>query len=113
MEGNIQLQKKRQDETNERKNGVEAYMYSLRNQLSDALAPFVTEQEQATVSDKLNQTEVSTLRSPSPACPDISESSHIHKTALSSHIVWSNSLAGPALGCLQFFMLPYLHAVHC
>ncbi len=58
MEGNIELQKKRQDETNERKNAVEAYVYGLRNQLSDALAPFVTEQEQATVSDKLNQTEV-------------------------------------------------------
>ncbi|EIE18231.1 heat shock protein 70E [Coccomyxa subellipsoidea C-169] len=57
MEGNIELQKKRQDETNERKNAVEAYVYGLRNQLSDALAPFVTEQEQATVSDKLNQTE--------------------------------------------------------
>jgi heat shock protein 4 len=58
MEGNIELQKKRQDETNERKNAVEAYVYGLRNQLSDALAQFVTEQEQATVSDKLNQTEV-------------------------------------------------------
>lgn len=61
VEGNIELQKKRQDETNERKNAVEAYVYGLRNQLSDQLAPFVTEQEQATVSDKLNQTEVCTV----------------------------------------------------
>lgn len=60
VEGNIELQKKRQDETNERKNAVEAYVYGLRNQLSDQLAPFVTEQEQSTVSDKLNQTEVRT-----------------------------------------------------
>ena len=62
VEGNIELQKKRQDETNERKNAVEAYVYGLRNQLSDQLATFVTEQEQATVSDKLNQTEVCTVQ---------------------------------------------------
>lgn len=57
-EGNLELQKKRQDEANERKNAVEAYVYSLRNHLSDKLAQFVTESEQASVSEKLNQTEV-------------------------------------------------------
>jgi hypothetical protein len=57
-EGNIALQKKRQDETNERKNAVEAYVYTLRNHLSDKLAQFVTESEQASISEKLNETEV-------------------------------------------------------
>ena len=58
QEGNIELQKKRQDETNERKNAVEAYVYMLRNQLSDALSGFVTEQEQSSISGKLTDTEV-------------------------------------------------------
>ncbi len=57
-EGNIELQKKRQDETNERKNAVEAYVYMLRNQLSDALSQYVTEQEQSSISSKLTDTEV-------------------------------------------------------
>lgn len=57
-EGNLELQKKRQDEANERKNAVEAYVYMLRNHLSDKLAQFVTESEQTSVSEKLNQTEV-------------------------------------------------------
>lgn len=74
VEGNIELQKKRQDETNERKNAVEAYVYGLRNQLSDQLAPFVTEQEQATVSDKLNQTEVCTVHM--LMCPKTHRSPH-------------------------------------
>ena len=60
QEGNIELQKKRQDETNERKNAVEAYVYMLRNQLSDALSGFVTEQEQSSISSKLTDTEVTT-----------------------------------------------------
>lgn len=58
-EGNIELQKKRQDETNERKNAVEAYVYMLRSQLSDALASYVSESEQASISSKLTDTEVS------------------------------------------------------
>ena len=57
-EGNLELQKKRQDETNERKNAVEAYVYMLRNQLSDALSQYVTEQEQSSISSKLTDTEV-------------------------------------------------------
>ena len=61
QEGNIELQKKRQDETNERKNAVEAYVYMLRNQLSDALSGFVTEQEQSSISGKLTDTEVRTV----------------------------------------------------
>ena len=60
QEGNIELQKKRQDETNERKNAVEAYVYMLRNQLSDALSGFVTEQEQSSISSTRTDTEVTT-----------------------------------------------------
>ena len=60
-EGNLELQKKRQDETNERKNAVEAYVYMLRNQLSDALSQYVTEQEQSSISSKLTDTEVVVL----------------------------------------------------
>ena len=61
QEGNIELQKKRQDETNERKNAVEAYVYMLRNQLSDALSQYVTEQEQSSISNRLTETEVRTI----------------------------------------------------
>lgn len=32
-----------QEETNERKNALEAYVYDLRNKLYDTLAPFVRE----------------------------------------------------------------------
>lgn len=63
LEGNIELQKKRQDETNERKNAVEAYVYNLRNQLADALSQYVTEAEQASISSKLTETEVRRLGS--------------------------------------------------
>ena len=63
LEGNIELQKKRQDETNERKNAVEAYVYNLRNQLADALSQYVTEAEQASISSKLTETEVRHLGS--------------------------------------------------
>lgn len=61
QEGNIELQKKRQDETNERKNAVEAYVYMLRSQLSDALSQYVTEQEQSSISNRLTETEVRTI----------------------------------------------------
>ena len=54
----MELQKRRQEETNERKNAVEAYVYSLRGKLADSLAPFATEAEAARINDKLNATEV-------------------------------------------------------
>ena len=54
----MELQKRRQEETNERKNAVEAYVYSLRGKLSDSLAPYATEAEAARVNDRLNATEV-------------------------------------------------------
>ena len=58
-EGNLELQKKRQDETNERKNAVEAYVYMLRSQLSDALASVRQRvRSRASISSKLTDTEV-------------------------------------------------------
>ena len=54
----MELQKRRQEETNERKNAVEAYVYSLRGKLADSLAPFATEAEATRVNEKLNATEV-------------------------------------------------------
>lgn len=45
----LALQAKVQEETNERKNALEAYVYSLRNKLYDVLAPYVTEGDKAKI----------------------------------------------------------------
>ncbi len=54
----MELQKRRQEETNERKNAVEAFVYSLRGKLADALAPFATQAEAARIGEALQATEV-------------------------------------------------------
>jgi heat shock protein 4 len=53
----MQLQDKVIEETKEKKNAVEAYVYSMRNKLYDRLEPYVTEAEKSTLSSKLQQTE--------------------------------------------------------
>ena len=57
-EGNMELQKRRQEETNEKKNAVEAFVYSLRGKLADSLAPFATEAEASRINEVLQATEV-------------------------------------------------------
>lgn len=68
-EGNMELQKRRQEETNERKNAVEAFVYSLRGKLADTLAPFATEAEAARIGEVLQATEVR-ARPPAAAAAD-------------------------------------------
>lgn len=46
-----------QEETNDAKNAVEAYIYSLRARLSDALAPFATEREAESIPAALTAAE--------------------------------------------------------
>ncbi|CAD7694806.1 unnamed protein product [Ostreobium quekettii] len=43
LEGKMAATDKLQEETNDRKNELEAYVYSLRNKLCDALAPYIQE----------------------------------------------------------------------
>lgn len=52
------LQDRVQEETNERKNALEAYIYSLRNKLADSLADYVTDAERADLSGRLEKAEV-------------------------------------------------------
>ena len=52
------LQDKVQEETSERKNALEAYIYKLRNSLANNLADYVTEAERADLSDRLEKAEV-------------------------------------------------------
>ena len=52
------LQDKIQEETSERKNALEAYIYSLRNKLCDRLAAYVTSEESSDLSQKLEAAEV-------------------------------------------------------
>ena len=54
------LQDKVQEETSERKNKLEAYIYSLRNKLSEALVEYVTDAEREDVSQRLEAAEVTT-----------------------------------------------------
>lgn len=56
------LQDKIQEETSERKNALEAYIYSLRNKLCDRLAEYVTSEEKADLNQKLEAAEV--IRNP-------------------------------------------------
>jgi hypothetical protein len=53
------LQDKVQEETSERKNKLEAYIYSLRNKLSESLVEYVTDAEREDVSQRLEAAEVS------------------------------------------------------
>lgn len=53
------LQDRVQEETSERKNALESYIYSLRNKLSDSLATYVTEAESENVRERLDKAEVS------------------------------------------------------
>lgn len=52
------LQDRVQEETSERKNALEAYIYSLRNKLADSLASYVTESEAETTRQRLDAAEV-------------------------------------------------------
>lgn len=52
------LQDKVQEETSERKNKLEAYIYSLRNKLSEQLVEYVTDAEREDVSQRLEAAEV-------------------------------------------------------
>lgn len=58
------LQDRVQEETSERKNALEAYIYSLRNKLADSLASYVTETEAETTRQKLDAAEVKILLPP-------------------------------------------------
>ena len=53
------LQDKKQQATSEAKNALEAYVYSLRNKLSDSLTDFATEADKTSISQMLEQMEVS------------------------------------------------------
>ena len=52
------LSDKQQQQTSEAKNAVEAYVYSLRGKLSDSLAEYATEEDKASISKTLTETEV-------------------------------------------------------
>ena len=52
------LQDKVQEETAERKNALEAYIYSLRNKLCDRLADYVTTTDKENINQKLEAAEV-------------------------------------------------------
>lgn len=56
------LQDKIQEETSERKNALETYIYSLRNKLCDRLADYVTADESSDLSQKLEAAEVLLLQ---------------------------------------------------
>lgn len=47
-----------QAETNDAKNALEAYIYSLRNSLHDSLAPYMREEPRAALLEQLEQLEV-------------------------------------------------------
>eukprot|EP00897_Mesotaenium_endlicherianum_P002927 jgi/Mesen1/2662/ME000167S01811 len=51
------LQDRVMEETKDRKNSVEAYVYEMRNKLHDKLASYVTEQERESLTAKLQETE--------------------------------------------------------
>lgn len=55
------LQDRVQEETNEVKNALEAYVYSLRGKLADAYADYSTEQERSNASQRLEKMEVGIL----------------------------------------------------
>jgi len=56
-EGRMQSSDKLQEDTNEAKNALEAYIYSLRGKLYEGLAPFVKEADREALSSKLSSME--------------------------------------------------------
>ena len=52
------LQDRVQEETNEKKNALEAYIYSLRGKLAEQLAPFASEAERTSLGELLDNLEV-------------------------------------------------------
>lgn len=52
------LQDRVQEQTNEAKNALEAYVYALRNKLYDQLSEFVTDDFKESTSKRLEQMEV-------------------------------------------------------
>ena len=52
------LQDRVQEETNEKKNALEAYIYSLRGKLAEQLAPFASDAERTSLSELLDNLEV-------------------------------------------------------
>ncbi|KAI3438271.1 hypothetical protein D9Q98_000706 [Chlorella vulgaris] len=57
VEVELALQARIQGETNDAKNALEAYIYGLRNRLSDALAPHIREEAKAALLEKLEALE--------------------------------------------------------
>ena len=55
------LQDRVQEETNEKKNALEAYIYSLRGKLAEQLAPFASEAERTSLGELLDNLEVRVL----------------------------------------------------
>lgn len=55
------LQDRVQEQTNEAKNALEAYVYGLRNKLYDQLSEFVTDDFKESTSKRLEQMEVDFL----------------------------------------------------
>lgn len=53
----MQASDRLQEETSERKNALEAYMYDLRNKMYDALAPFIKDADRDGLSARLNELE--------------------------------------------------------
>lgn len=56
-EGQLQAADMLQEETNEKKNALEGYIYSLRNRMHDALAPFIKESDKEVLSSTLQAAE--------------------------------------------------------
>lgn len=56
-EGQFQAADRLQEETNEKKNALEGYMYSLRNRMYDALAPYIKDSEKESLSVTLQAVE--------------------------------------------------------
>lgn len=56
-EGQMQAADKLQEETNEKKNALEAYVYALRNKLSDSLAAYAKPDDRDSVVSSLNDME--------------------------------------------------------
>lgn len=54
----MELQAKLQEETNERKNALEAYIYSLRNKLSAEYEQYITVSDKEALHNRLMQMEV-------------------------------------------------------
>lgn len=56
-EGQLQAADRLQEETNERKNALEAYVYSIRNRMYDSLAPYIKESDKEKLSATLQAME--------------------------------------------------------